>query len=325
MSSRLINRGERLSTIERMLFRNGEGLRAVEIAQACGVDRRTVYRDMAMLEKLGVPIAQEDGRFFINRDYYLATMRLNFNEAVALFVAARVLSRNAEQQNPHLISALTKLSVTLPDPLSSHVSYIADWVRGSPVDRSFVQNLETMTRGWVERRTVKIWSSVARNGEVQARDFSTYFMEPTTTGGLYAIGFDDLTQRVKTIKLDWIKRAKLLETTYEIPTQFDRRPYLESVWGIVGGHDEKKTRVVLAFPADVTPLVRERLWHASQQIEILEDKRCTLNMDVADPRDLLPWIRSWGMQMEVLEPMWLRDELAAEAVRVAELYRGAKV
>ncbi|MBZ0281454.1 MAG: WYL domain-containing protein [Anaerolineae bacterium] len=324
MSSRLINRGERLSTIERMLFRNSEGLRAVEIAQACGVDRRTVYRDLAMLEKQGVPIAQDEGRFFINRDYYLATMRLNFNEAVALFVAARVLSRNAEQQNPHLISALTKLSVTLPDPLSSHVTYIADWVRSNPVNPTFVQTLETMTRGWVERRSVKIWSSVVRNGEVQARDFSTYFIEPTTTGGLYAIGFDDLTQRVKTIKLEWIRRAKLSETTYEIPAQFDRRPYLESVWGIVG-QDEKKTRVVLAFPADVTPLVRERLWHASQQIEILEDKRCTLNVDVADPRDLLPWIRSWGVQMEVLEPEWLRSELATEAVRVAEIYRGAQV
>lgn len=325
MSSRLINRGERLSTIERMLFRNAQGLRVVEIAQACGVDRRTIYRDLAMLEKLNVPVAQQDGRFFLNRDYYLATMRLNFNEAVALFVAARVLSRNAEQQNPHLVSALTKLSLTLPDPLSSHVNTVADWARANPVDRNYVQILETITHGWVERRQIKIWGSISRTESAQARNFSTYFIEPTTTGGLYAIGLDEVTNKIKAVKLDWVKRAKLMDETYEIPTQFDRRPYLESLGGIVSGPDEKKVRVVLAFPADVTPLVRERLWHGAQQIEILEDKRCTLSVEVAEPQDLLPWIRSWGSQMEVLEPTWLRAELMTEARRIAELYSGVKV
>ncbi|MBL8161543.1 MAG: transcriptional regulator [Anaerolineae bacterium] len=318
MTSRLINRGERLSAIERMLFRNSGGLRAVEIAEACGVDRRTIYRDVDMLERMGVPIAQQDGRFYINRDYYSATMRLNFNEAIALFLAVRVLARTAEQQNPHLVSALSKLSLTMPEPLSSHVNFMADWLRSSPVDRNFVTTLEIVTRGWVERRKIKLWASLTRNGEVQAREFSPYFIEPTTTGGLYAIGYDDLSQRVRTVKLEWVKRAKLLDETYEIPGQFDRRPYLESLW--VGGQDERKIRVVLAFPADVTPLIRERLQHSSQRIEILEDKRCTLSVDVSDWREMLPWIRSWGAQVEVLEPLSLRQELAGEAARLSTMY-----
>ena len=64
MGARLIDRAERLSAIERMLFRNSSGLRAVEIAAACGVDRRTIYRDLDALDKLGIPISQQDGRFF---------------------------------------------------------------------------------------------------------------------------------------------------------------------------------------------------------------------------------------------------------------------
>ena len=95
-----MDRAERLTTIERMLLRNSAGLRAVEIAKACGVDRRTIYRDLSMLDKTGVPISQQGGKFYINREYYSANIRLNFNEAVALFVSARMLSRHAEQQNP---------------------------------------------------------------------------------------------------------------------------------------------------------------------------------------------------------------------------------
>jgi proteasome accessory factor B len=320
MGARLIDRTERLTAIERMLFRNSGGLRAVEIAAACGVDRRTIYRDLAALDKQGIPISQQDGRFFINRDYYLATVRLNFNEAVALFIAARILSRNTEQQTPHIVSALTKLSGALPEPLSSHISFIADSLRGNPVDRNFVQVLEIVTRAWFERRKIRLWVSTAKNGDISMRDFSTYFIEPTTNGGMYAIGFDESSQKVRAVKLEWVKRIKLLDETYDVPAQMDRRRYLESVWGMTGGDSEEKTRVVLAFPADMTPLIKERTWHTSQRVETLADKRCTLSVQVADWHELLPWIRSWGAQVEVLEPEALREELAAEAKRIAAVY-----
>ncbi len=320
MSARLINRGERLTAIERLLFRNGQGLRAVEIAEAVGVDRRTIYRDLDTLEKLGIPVSQEDGRFHLNRDYYLASVRMNVNEVVALFVAARAYTRSAEQQNPHIVSALNKLCAALPEPLSSHVDYIADWMRGNPVDRNYVQILEMIIRGWVEGRTIRLWGSQSKQGETYTRDFRTYFIEPTTTGGLYTVGQDVQTQSIKVLKIEWIKRAKMLDEEYEVPEAFDRRPYLENVWGVMVADGRERIRVVLAFAQDVTPLIRERLWHTSQQIEILPDKRCTLTVQVADWHDLMPWLRSWGTQVEVLEPQDLRQELAVEAIEVARLY-----
>jgi predicted DNA-binding transcriptional regulator YafY len=320
MGARLIDRAERLSAIERMLFRNSGGLRAVEIAAACGVDRRTIYRDLDALDKLGIPISQQDGRFFVNHDYYLATVRLNFNEAVALFLSARVLSRNAEQQTPHVVSALSKLGGALPEPLSSHITFIADSLRGNPVDRSFVQVLESVTRAWFDRRKIRLWVSLVKNGEITMRDISTYFIEPTGNGGMYAIGLDESSQKIRAFKLEWVKRIKVLDESYEIPAQFDRRRYLESVWGMTGGDSDEKNRVVLAFSADMTPLIKERTWHTSQRVETLPDKRCTLSVQVADWRELLPWIRSWGAQVEVLEPQALREELAAEAQRISGLY-----
>jgi proteasome accessory factor B len=320
-----MDRAERLAMIERMLFRNGAGLRVVEIAKACGVDRRTIYRDLARLEKIGVPLSQQDGRVFINREYYAANIRLNLNEAVALFIAARILSRHAEQQNPYIIPAMTKLASALPEPLASHVHYIADSVRAHPVDRNFALVLETITRAWMERRKVKLWGSLARGVDISVCDFSPYFLEPTAAGGLYAIGYDDATRGVRAFRLGAIKRAKLLDDVYEIPTNFDRRHYLASLWGIMSGDEGKKTEVVLAFSADVTPLIKERVWHSSQRIETLDDKRCTLSVQVSDWQELLPWIRSWGAQVEVLEPQALRHELALEAARVEALYRRAAV
>jgi predicted DNA-binding transcriptional regulator YafY len=96
------------------------------------------------------------------------------------------------------------------------------------------------------------------------------------------------------------------------------------MWGITSD-SEAKTSVVLAFSPDVTPLIKERVWHSSQRIETLEDKRCTLSVQVYDWREMLPWIRSWGSQVEVLEPQALRWELAADAARIGEIYNTVAV
>ncbi len=324
MGRQIINRTERLTTIERMLSRSTSGLRVVDIAHECGVDRRTIYRDLSLLTEVGLPIYQRDGRYFINHDYYLATLRLNLNEALGLFLAARALSRHADQQNPYLVSALAKLSTVLPDSVAAHVMFVADAIRGHAVDRGFVSVLETVTRAWSEKRTLKVWYSPAGGSAIRLHEFSTYFIEPSVQGGLYAVGRDEVYRQVCAFKLQWVRRVKMLQRRYDIPNDFDPRFYLANAWGMIHGDNDDTTRVVLAFSPDVTPLIKERIWHVTQHIEILDDKRCTLHLRVSNWNEMLPWILSWGGQVEVLEPESLREALVAQAARMLEHYE-AKV
>src|SRR5258708_36269197 len=147
MNNRLASRTEPLSEIERMPFPSAHGMGVMEIGEACGVDRGTIYRALDLLSVIGVPIWQDDGRFGIIRDQSLATVRLNFNEAIALFIAARLLSRHADQQNPHVVSALTKLGMAFPEPLASHVAFTAEAVRQHPSDDGFIETLEAVYPG----------------------------------------------------------------------------------------------------------------------------------------------------------------------------------
>jgi len=321
MGTRLIKRAERLLVIEQMLFRSSMGLRAVEIADACEVDRRTVYRDLAMLNNIGVPVYQKDGRFYIKREYYLATVRLNTSEIMALFIASRFLSHHAEQQNPYIVSALTKLSAALPGPLAAHLSFTAESVLGNPVDRGFIAILETITRAWSERRKVKLWYRSTNGQETIAREFSTYFIEPTASGAVYAVGLDEFYGRVRPLKLQRVKRAKLLPSSYEIPTRFDPRRYLVASWGVTEGDTDDKVEVRLLFSADVAPLIKERAYGNDTNIDVLGDNRCILHIQVSDWREMLAWVRSWGSQVEVLDPPALREELAKDAERVQALYQ----
>ncbi len=226
MKTKLIDRTERLTFIERMLFDAPTGLRVVEIAHACGVDRRTIYRDLAVLTNIGLPVYQKDGRFFINLEEYLVTVRLNLNEAMALFMAIRTLSYHTEKQNPYLVSALKKLGVVLPDLPSRHIHFFAETLRNDTVDRNFITVLETMTRAWAERRMVEVWYSASSGQEAVSREFATYFIEITPMGSIFAIGYDSLSQNVQPLRIRRIVRARLLRTLYDIPAHFNPRRYL---------------------------------------------------------------------------------------------------
>ena len=321
MSAQLINRTERLATIERMLFQAISGLRVVEIADACSVDRRTIYRDLDLLNEIGVPIYQKDGRYYLNHEYYVATVRLNINELIALYVASRGLAYYVEQQNPHIISALKKMGKALPEPIATHVQYMVDTVHDNPVDRAFVTVLETVTRAWAQQRKVKFWYRGPDNASLTVREFAIYFLEPAANGSLYAVGYDYLTKRVGAVQLERVKRVQTVSSVYDVPPHLDRRKYLASAWGAMRGRvQEPIIDIVLAFAPDVAPKIREKVQRAAYGVKITSSDDCILRMQVADWREILPWIRSWGTQVEVLEPRALREVIAAEARELATVY-----
>ena len=60
-------------------------------------------------------------------------------------------------------------------------------------------------------------------------------------------------------------------------------------------------------------------------MEDTEDGDCIWSADVAEWREMLPWVRGWGADVEVLEPKELRDSLTREAQELAELYQVMKM
>lgn len=319
--SRLMNRAERLRAIERMLYRSARGMRVVEIAQSCGVNRRTIYRDLDLLSVSGVPVWQDEGRFGIERDRYLTTVRLNFNEAFALYMAARLLARHSDEHNPHVVTALDKLSTALPEPISGYIARTAKHVGMRDLNERYIQVLEAITLAWSLQRKVRLWYRSPRSGQVRQRDFSPYFVEPSGSGyACYVIGFDDWSGEMRTFKLERLERAQMLDETYEIRGSFDPDEYLETSWGIM--HGEGTVEVVLQFAPGVTSRVKESIWHPSQEVDDLKNGGCLLTVRVSEPREMQPWIRSWGPDVEVLSPMSLRQAIAEEAARMADLYQG---
>jgi predicted DNA-binding transcriptional regulator YafY len=317
---RIQSKAARLRRIEHRLYNTPRGLRAIELADYCGVDRRTIYRDLISLEEMGVPVWEEGGRYGIDRESYLSTIRLNLNEAVALFFAVRLLAHHSDEHNPHVVSALSKLAAGLPDTtISSHIARAADAIRAKSLRADYVRALEAITRAWADRRRVAIQYRAA-SGALTERVICPYFLEVSRSEpASYVIAYDDLRAALRTFKLERVVAAEILESSYTIPPDFDPYVHLASSWGVM---DEVEVEVRLRFAPSVAARVKESVWHHSQRIADGADGSCELTMRVGGIREVRAWVLGWGADVEVLAPPALREEVCEHARRMLALYGG---
>ncbi len=317
--SRGETRAERLKEIEHKLYRASDGIKASELAEEFDVSKRTIYRDLDSLSCMGVPIWDDKGVYYLDRERYVSQVKLNPNEAMALYIAARLLSKHSDKHNPHVVTALHKLAEASPDDvIKAHISKTADLVKGRRPNPEYVEALENITRAWADKRRLII-RYTSSDAEETVRKIDPYFIEPSSIGySCYVIAYDHLRKAVRTFKIERIKKTTLLDETYEINPDFDPYCNLQTSWGVTWGKEEE---VKLKFSPRVYNRVCESEWHSSQVIEDSEDGGCIMTIRAGGIFEMLPWIRSWGGEVEVLSPEYLRRTMVEETEKLMNIYQ----
>ncbi len=316
----------RLSQIEQLLWAHPEGLTRAEIARRLGVNRSTItkYLDAGHLPP-GIYEA-EDGskRLVMDKDADLTKASFSLHEVMAIHLATRLLATRSDKQNPHAASALRKLGKALErldKNISTHLLRSADVMdeEGNFRDPVYLKVLETLTEAWSAGRKVKVQHQM-ENGRVFDYTLSPYFIEPYAVGQTaHVIGWRQPPAALRTLKIERIRAAEITRDPYTIPADFDPGVYLRNAWGIWTS-DQAPVEVVLRFHPRVAMRVRETRWHPSQHIEEQPDGYILWRAQVAEPQEMLPWVRGWGADVEVLEPRPFRKALEDEVQKLAKCY-----
>lgn len=95
--------------------------------------------------------------------------------------------------------------------------------------------------------------------------------------------------------------------------------HFASAYGIFSG--DPKATAVLRFNADAARWVADEQWHPQQQSQIHRDGSVEMRIPYGVNRELIMDILRYGPDVEVLEPIGLRDRVAQLAARTAALYR----
>ncbi|TAK33667.1 MAG: WYL domain-containing protein [Chloroflexota bacterium] len=321
MGLRTVAKAERLNRIAALLFCARQGLTTAELARHFGVDQRTIERDLTDLDLgMGMPVVQEGHRYKLMDTYQLPKLQITLHEAAALFLAVRLYSQGCDERNPHAGSALSKLAVVLPEPMGRHVTLTAHHLAGKIENPRFVHVLETLVAGWAKRRKVKILYQSARSENVHEQVLWPYFLEAQGAGhATYVMGYAEWFQAIRTFKLERITRAELTNDEFIPPDNLDFAAKLESSWGVIW-NDHGGEEVRLRFTPAVTRRVKETIWHSSQVIDDCEGGGCLLTVRVGSTLEMVPWIRGWGPEVEVVAPSGLREQIAEDMRRAAEVY-----
>ncbi|MBI5033530.1 MAG: CRISPR-associated helicase Cas3' [Chloroflexi bacterium] len=324
MGERLDKKIDKLDDLKYLLLDHPEGLTKAEIARRLGVHRSTAAEYIDDLTERTTLYEPSPERYAINRDTYKVEVELTMHESLALHLAARLLTTRTDKHNPHAATALRKLGESLDKlaPLiSEHLGRSADVLddasrRRDPV---FMHVLETLTRAWSLGRKVRLTHQMD-DGKVFEYDFAPYFIEPYAVGRtIHVIGLRVPPNAVRTFKIERIRTVTLLDAPYKIPPDFDPREMLKDAWGIWYTEHEP-TQVVLRFNRQVAERVRQTQWHHNEQVREESDGSVIWQARIAEPQEMLNWIRGWGADCEVLEPKKLRLELVGEVKRMAQMY-----
>ena len=316
-------RYQRLDDIERKLARRPEGWTTGELARELGVDPDTIRRDLALLEARGAGLLKQGRRYLLSHRRALHTVKLTNHELLALYLAARLVSRYSDEHNPHVVRALEKLAdaVEAKSPLlAGHIAQAATAVATRQPRPGYVETLEVLTQGWAEGRKVRLRYHSYTRDELTERTFAPYFIEPSSIGyACYVIGHDELRGALRTLKVERIDDARLTDERFSVPASFDPQQQLAAAWGVVWP-EEEEIEVTLRFMPAVVRRLKESTWHHSQRLEDLPDGSCLFTVRVGSTLELTPWVRQWGAAVEVLSPPAFREQLAAEARALARVY-----
>lgn len=329
---------ERFEQFKELLLAHPNGLIKAEIARKLGVHRSVAAE---YIDEFGtnpgygpLPIFEvTPGRYTIDRDSYEVDISLNQHESLALHLAARLLTTRTDKYNPHAASALRKLARAIGElspQVSRHMHLAANALDGDDRRRDprFLEILETLMRAWSQGRKVQLTHEM-ENGRIHDYRFSPYFIEPYAIGRtVHVIGLREPINKIRTFKVERIRTIALTTDTYTIPEAFDPQEKLKNAWGI--WYTEKEpVEVVLRFSRRVAGRVQETTWQvgektaasASLSAGVSEtDGSVIWRAKVDEWREMLPWIRGWGADVEVLEPPELKRAIIRHVRKMMKQY-----
>jgi proteasome accessory factor B len=300
---------------------------AAQLAEECGVSRRTIHRDLNTIEKAGIPVYydRDTGRYRIHQTALIPAINLTLDEALALVLMASELGRAGRLPlfDPAR-DAAAKIEASLPLATRAALGGLAGHmaVRIGPTARhhDLQETYRQVQRAIVRRQPLDaVYISFHDRGQIRTR-FAPYWLM-FVERAWYAIGHSSRHRAVRTFKLGRFKSLEPAPGRFTVPQGLTLESHLGNAWRMMRG--DKTYQVELAFSPLVGPNVAEVNWHATQRVAWDEDGSVRFSVTVDGLDEIVWWVLGYGPEVRVVAPKELRDRVAGLARRMVDLYRQA--
>jgi predicted DNA-binding transcriptional regulator YafY len=124
---------------------------------------------------------------------------------------------------------------------------------------------------------------------------------------------------LRNFALSRIRNITLADENLILPGDLpELKEYTRQHFGIMQG--DNSTEVLLRFNSRISTRIGEQIWHPQQRSTPNPDGSLTLGFPVADFRELVKIILSYGADIEVLQPQELKELVKEEIDRMTKIY-----
>jgi len=306
-----ISRIHRLLQLITML-ESGKARSTQDLMSKLGVSRRTLFRDLKVLQSAGIPYYYDSALGYrIARSFFLPPINLTVPETLGLMLLAKLAShRRGWPLNDSAMVAISKLTATIPDPIRSACDDLMANVSVNPgaeeIDDRGNRFYPDLQRCIDEGRVCRIeYRSPVEPGpfECDLKPYALHF----AARAWYVMGHSDRHGDVRMFKLARMISLEVLKQRFSRPRRFKVQDKLGKAWQLIP--EGKVHRVELEFSAKVGMNVSEVLWHRTQTSRMLSDGRCRMSFEVDGLNEIAWWLCGYADQVMVLKPAALRQRV----------------
>jgi len=303
------------------------GTAVTELANELEAPLRTVYRDLDAIQQAGFPVYTErEGK----NSYWkiLDTFKKDFplpitlTELMALHMSRDLLTvfegtifhDSIESLFRKVRTAFTPETLRYLENISGRLTISI----GTPKNFSGSKEvIKTLSEATAKKRRVEILYRAISTGQESKRKVDPYQVW-VMKGGFYLIGLCHLRNAVRTFAMDRIKSLRVLDEPFHFPKDFNLEDYIQTAFHVMRGTPE---RIKVRFSPGAAHVVRERIWHPTQEIRDIEGGGLDLSVVVPINYEIVSWILGFGSAAEVLKPVSLRRRISEELQQAATKYQ----
>ena len=278
---------------------------APELAKKFEVSIRTIYRDLDTISAAGVPIYATQGRgggIFIMSDFVLNKSLLSEQEKEQILMALQGISATEHNQTDEL---LIKLGGLFQSKVTNWIEVdFSEWYKNTPN-----YNVFNLIKNAIFNQNMITFSYFAQEG-----NYSNRTVEPIKlifkNKDWYLYGFCLLRNDFRFFKLTRIKDLEISSDTFR--RAVENIPKVETVI---------KNKNFIHAKLKFSPKVAFRVYDEFTD-DVSKDNQGNLyvNIDLSDNETLFSYILSFGDNIEILEPDYLRHSMKEKLALMLEKY-----
>ena len=306
-------------------LQSGEAFQVEDLAKIVGVCRQTVFRDLELLRKCGVPVEYIRDRrcYAVDSSFFMPAVNLDATEALGLLT---LVFRLRDQVPLPLANAALQAAYKVRNALPEDVRKLCGRALAAiEVDDRAVSDASSLDRCFLRLVQAIMDRRYIRVRYIASGTQSPVIVELQPCRVFYGhkcwrlLARTQPEERAVSIPMDDITHLQLLDRVFVPPRAFDVSSYLTA--GEPVDSEKQLHHVSLRFSPETAESVASVEWHKSQTVTFEDDGSAVVEFQVDGLTEIVWWVLRYGDQVQVLSPKTLRDrviEAARRAVRAHE-------